>query len=175
MMKQPKPMAQETEAVAVSSRRPRVTIRPATRADVDTLLAIEQACFTAPWSRKMFEAELDGNPFSRLMIAAFADGHHAGGQPAGFICYWVVFEELRFLNLAVVPWAQRRGMAAELLRHALAAGKAAGAVRACLEVRASNEAARALYARHGFRQTAIRPRYYVNPVEDAVIMSLDPL
>jgi ribosomal-protein-alanine N-acetyltransferase len=142
---------------------------------MDVLLAIEQACFTAPWTRKMFEAELDGNPFGRLMIAELAEDHRGGGRPAGFICYWVVFEELRFLNLAVVPWAQRRGIAAELLRHALAAGKAAGAVRAFLEVRSSNEAARALYARHGFRQTAIRSRYYVNPVEDAVIMSLDPL
>jgi ribosomal-protein-alanine N-acetyltransferase len=149
-------------------------IIPATQQDLDHIVRIEQASFPAPWTRKMFEAELNGNPFGSLVTArAIRDG--VDTTLVGYICFWVVFEELRLMNLAVDQTARRQGVAAELVRRALAVGRDRGAMRAILEVRASNVPARQLYEQAGFRQTALRANYYTHPVEDAVIMGMEPL
>ena len=74
------------------------------------------------------------------------------------------------MTLAVEPSARRRGLGRTLLRHAMALGRSQGATRGLLEVRASNAAALALYEQEGFQRTAVRERYYANPVEDAVLM-----
>ncbi len=153
----------------------RLRIEPATREDLDALVWLEARSFSAPWTRKMFEAELDGNPFATLLIARWAGDSGGGGDLAGYICFWVVFEELRLMNLAVHPQWRRRGIARALVRQALEAGRASGATRAVLEVRASNEAARRLYEAAGFKPFAVRAHYYRDPVEDAVLMSLAPL
>jgi ribosomal-protein-alanine N-acetyltransferase len=121
----------------------------------------------------MFEAEFDGNPFGCITVAVADDAEGGDAEPIGYVCYWVVFEELRILNLAVAPAFRKRGIGLRLARHALDAGRARGARSADLEVRASNQAARGLYERLGFRQTGVRRRYYVDPTEDAVLMELD--
>ncbi|HKE62606.1 MAG TPA: ribosomal protein S18-alanine N-acetyltransferase, partial [Nitrospira sp.] len=93
----------------------------------------------------------------------------------GYLCYWIVFEEVRLMNLAVIESMRHRGIARSLVTAALQAGLSQSAHRALLEVRASNQVAQALYRAFGFRQTAVRPKYYNNPVEDAVLMELDPI
>ncbi len=149
-------------------------IIPATQQDLDRIVRIEQESFPAPWTRKMFEAELDGNPFGSLVTArAILDGMDTA--LVGYICFWVVFEELRLMNLAVDAPARRQGVAAELVRRALNAGRERGALRAILEVRASNVPARRLYEQAGFRQIALRANYYTHPVEGAVMMGMEPL
>jgi ribosomal-protein-alanine N-acetyltransferase len=145
------------------------------RGDLDRIIEIERVSFSAPWTRKMFEAELDGNPFGSLLTARFRTEDDDLRSVIGYICYWVVFEELRFMNLGVDPALRRQGIASTLIQHALKEGAERGAVRAFLEVRATNEAAVALYDRAGFRAVGKRPRYYINPVEDAVLMELNPL
>lgn len=157
-----------------------ILIEPGTLADLDAILRIEQASFSSPWTRKMFEGELTENPFGRLLVARQVGEGPDSGDPAvrelvGYVCFWVVFEELRLMTLAVDPAARRQGIGAELLRRALAVGRAEGARRALLEVRASNAAALRLYERAGFRQFSVREKYYTNPVEDAVLMELHPL
>ena len=152
-----------------------VIIEPATVDVLDEVLAIEQACFSAPWTRKMLAAELSGNQFAHFLIAKCPDPRSGAFVIAGYFCYWIVFEELRLMNLAVLAPFRRRGVASKLVCTAIRAGLERGANRAMLEVRASNQEARALYERLGFRQTATRTRYYVNPEEDAVLMELAPL
>lgn len=151
------------------SDKSEVRIDRATAHDLDAIYEIEQASFTAPWSRKTLEVELVDNPFGHVYVARDADGR----VPLGYICFWVVFDELRMMNLAVARAVRRRGIAGALLRHALAVGQAEGARRALLEVRASNMAALTLYAQAGFRRTGRRVKYYTNPVEDAVLMELE--
>jgi len=156
----------------------RVHIEPATHQAREQILRIEQDSFSTPWTRKMFDAELDGNPFSHLFVARSAHEGCAAkerGEIVGYICFWVVFDELRFMNLAVERSARRRGIARELVRHALILGRERGAARAVLEVRASNEAARCLYEREGFHRLAARTKYYTNPIEDAILMEMDLL
>ncbi len=124
----------------------------------------------------MFEAELSHNPFGRFLTARLDPGGGAReGDLVGYMCYWLVFDELRLMNLAVEPSIRRRGIASDLIRYMLSVGRESGAVRAVLEVRASNVAALSLYERVGFRQVALRRRYYTDPVEDAVLLGMEPL
>ena len=147
----------------------RIEITAATLDDVPELVRLEEACFSAPWTRKMLEAELSGNPFAHFLVA-----REAGGVVA-YLCFWIVFEEVRLMNLAVMERARRQGLAARLVSQALRTGEAQAATRAVLEVRASNEAALALYRRFGFVPVATRRHYYTHPLEDAVLMELEPL
>ncbi|MDA2910112.1 ribosomal protein S18-alanine N-acetyltransferase [Nitrospiraceae bacterium AH_259_D15_M11_P09] len=154
----------------------RLRIEPATHQDLAPILRIEQASFSSPWTRKMFEADLSHNPFGRFLTARLdPDGGARKGDLVGYMCYWLVFDELRLMNLAVEPSMRRQGIASDLIRHMLSVGRESGAVRAVLEVRASNVAARSLYERVGFRQVAVRRRYYTDPVEDAVLLGMEPL
>ncbi len=152
-----------------------VMIEPASRELLPDLVRIEEACFSAPWSRKMFEAEMTGNPFARFLVARLLNRDAMDKTVVGYLCFWIVFDEVRLMNLAVIQTERRRGIATALVSRALAMGKAEGAVRAVLEVRASNHAARALYERLGFRPFSARAKYYTDPVEDAVLMRLEPL
>lgn len=157
-----------------------IQIMPATLADLPDLVRLEEACFSAPWTRKMLEAELTGNQFAHFLVArdtakTGTTAASAGGAIVGSLCFWIVFEEVRLMNLAVAEEMRRRGIAAALVDSALHAGLAQAATRAVLEVRASNRAALALYQRFGFTHVSIRPAYYSNPVEDAVLMELEPI
>jgi [ribosomal protein S18]-alanine N-acetyltransferase len=151
-------------------------IQPATLEDLPHILQLEEACFSAPWTRKMLEAELSGNPFAHFLLAKQAPRGSVSSIPiVGYLCYWIVFEEVRLMNLAVIESMRHRGIARSLVCTALQTGLSQSAHRAVLEVRASNRAAQTLYQGFGFSQTAVRPKYYTNPVEDAVLMELDPI
>jgi [ribosomal protein S18]-alanine N-acetyltransferase len=152
------------------------TIVPATLESLSEILTVEEACFSAPWTRKMLEGELSGNPFAHFLVARPRGGEEASRQAIlGYLCYWIVFEEVRLMNLAVIESMRHRGIARSLVCTALQTGLSQSAHRAVLEVRASNRAAQTLYQGFGFSQTAVRPKYYTNPVEDAVLMELDPI
>ena len=147
-------------------------VHPFHSRDLDDVLAIEQESFSEPWTRGMFEAELLGNPFSRF-LGAFCAGEGPPAKPLlGYICYWMVFEELRLMNLAVWPDCRRQGIASDLVRHAIGEGMTQGTTRALLEVRASNHVGQKLYQALGFRQYGGRRSYYTNPNEDAILMQL---
>ncbi len=151
-------------------------IEPATVEALPDILKIEEACFSAPWTRKMLEAELSGNPFANFLVAKqILLGEVGSVSIIGYLCFWVVFEEVRLMNLAVIESMQHKGIARALVTQALEVGLAQAAMRAVLEVRASNHAAHALYRRLGFRDVTTRPMYYTNPIEDALLMELDPI
>ena len=151
-------------------------IESATVESLPAILQIEEACFSAPWTRKMVEAELRGNPFAHFLLAkGGAHGETDRIPVVGYLCFWVVFEEVRLMNLAVIEAMRRKGIARTLVMQALEVGLAQGALRAVLEVRASNHAAHGLYRSLGFRVATTRPTYYTNPVEDALLMELDPI
>ena len=152
------------------------TIEAASLESLSEILAVEEACFSAPWTRKMLEGELSGNPFAHFLVARPRRPEEASKQAIfGYLCYWIVFEEVRLMNLAVIESMRHRGIARSLVSTALQTGMSQSAHRAVLEVRASNRAAQRLYQGFGFSQTAVRPKYYTNPVEDAVLMELDPI
>jgi len=151
-------------------------IEPATVESLPDILHIEEACFSAPWTRKMLEAELRGNPFAHFLLAKLVPPSDVGSiSIVGYLCFWVVFEEVRLMNLAVIESMRHKGIAKALVLQALEAGLTQAAMCAVLEVRASNHAAHALYRSLGFRDVTTRPMYYTNPIEDALLMELDPI
>lgn len=133
--------------------------------EIDTILAIEQASFTNPWTREMYLAELANEGVSFFFLAK-----DSRGDPVGFCSFWRVLDELHINNLAVLPARRREGVGSALLTHVLAEGARLGMRRATLEVRQSNDAARELYERFGFSVAGIRHGYYSNPVEDALVL-----
>jgi len=151
-------------------------IEPATVEALPDILKIEEACFSAPWTRKMLEAELSGNPFAHFILAKrVPQGETGSVSVVGYLCFWVVFEEVRLMNLAVIESMRHKGIARALVTEALEVGAGQAAIRAVLEVRASNQAAHTLYRGLGFRDVTTRPKYYNHPIEDALLMQLEPI
>ena len=136
--------------------------------DLDGVMAVEHACFVNHASRASLEWEARHSDVSRLYVL-----RHRTGVIVGFCAAWVVLDELHVNSLAVLPDWRGRGLASGLLAAVLEASREEGARRATLEVRASNVAARALYERSGFVQTAVRRGYYTDPPEDALILWLE--
>ncbi len=152
----------------------RWSIQKATLGNLEELVNLEQACFSMPWSRKSFEAELGGNQFSHVLMV-LDSGQEQKIHAIAYLCMWIIFEEIRFLNVAVHPDFRRQGLAKELIGHALDLGKEASCCRGMLEVRETNHSARNLYESFQFQAHAIRKSYYTNPTEDAILMTLEPL
>jgi ribosomal-protein-alanine N-acetyltransferase len=148
---------------------PDLVIEAMRREDLADVMAIEMASFSMPWTEEMFTNELArGVPGGTLVARLPAAG--APSAVAGYICVWVVSDELHINNLAVHPRCRKRGVARALVHAALEHGSGKGAQVAFLEVRASNVAAQRLYRQFDFEPVGVRPRYYAHPVEDAVIM-----
>jgi ribosomal-protein-alanine N-acetyltransferase len=91
----------------------------------------------------------------------------------GFCAFWLVVDEIHINNVAILPELRGQGIGTALMNRVFAEASRLGARRATLEVRASNEGARRLYERLGFRAAGTRRNYYSNPVEDALILWRD--
>lgn len=138
-------------------------IRRMGESDLDDVLRIEQASFTTPWSRASFRNLLERRD-ADLWVAVL------DGRLLGYAVVWYMADQAELGNLAVDPDARGRGYGSRLLEWALERARERGTVQIFLEVRSSNEAAQALYARHGFVSAGFRRRYYRAPVEDARVM-----
>ena len=136
--------------------------------DLDQVLAIERASFPHPWSRQAFLYELRENRVARLWVARATE--EAGTPVVGYLCLWVIADEVHITNFAVHPAYRRRGIGRRLMGTLLDLYRQEGATRAALEVRPSNDQARRLYEAFGFRQVGFRKGYYFDTGEDAVLM-----
>lgn len=139
--------------------------RVATAADLDAVLAIEEASFHNPTTRAWYESELQRPDVCYVYLL------RVGHAVAGFCAFWKVVDQIHINNLAIHPDFRRRGLGARLLGAVLDEAAAMGAPQATLEVRRSNEAALQLYGRAGFVAVGVRSAYYTNPIEDALILS----
>ncbi len=132
--------------------------------DLDQVLAIERASFTMPWSRGAFLYEMQLIRVARCWVTRDA------GRVVGYLCVWEIADELHVTNIAVRPDARRRGIGRDLLGTAIADARARGFRVVALEVRPSNEEARALYDSFGFHVVGRRRGYYYDTGEDALVM-----
>lgn len=138
--------------------------RPLDSADIEAVLAIQSASpEIAQWSAADYERVAGGAMAGWVMPAE--DG------VAGFLIARRVADDLEILNFAVRVSARRKGVGAALLGHALDWAKSFAAEKAYLEVRASNQSAIDFYLRHNFQISDRRPRYYINPTEDALLLA----
>ena len=130
---------------------------------VSQIAQLEAQCFSDPWSEKSIASELE-NPLSLWLVA------EENGQVFGYVGSQTVLDESDMMNIAVDPRFRRQGIARALIETLIAELAKMGSRCLRLEVRVSNENARALYARMGFRQLGLRKNYYHNPKEDALIL-----
>lgn len=133
--------------------------------DLDGVLEVEDESFSNPWTRDMYAWELQNRSVCHIYVVRTPDC-----RVAGFCAFWLVFDEIHINNVALRPAHRNRGLGTALLRHVMREARRLGAVRATLEVRASNAGARRLYERLGFTVAGTRRNYYTNPVEDALIL-----
>ena len=146
-------------------------VRPMTAADLPRVLEIEQVAFRNPWSAELLRREL-GHDWSTILVAE-EPGQRGQMSLVGFVIFWIVHDELHILNVATAPEHRNRGVARLVLETTLDQGRRKRRTLATLEVRRSNAAALGLYRDFGFRPVGIRPNYYVDEGEDAIVMVLD--
>jgi len=159
----------------------RFSVHRMTPDDVPEVAEIERTHQLEPWSASAFREELD--KVHALCFVARLDTAGAEGRPlgrgrcetrvVGYVCVWIVVDEVQILTLAVHRDCWRKGVARALLDRTFREARKRGCVRATLEVRPSNAQALALYGSMGFRRAGERPGFYAVGGEPAVIMILD--
>ncbi|MCQ2425163.1 MAG: ribosomal protein S18-alanine N-acetyltransferase [Lachnospiraceae bacterium] len=133
--------------------------------DLPFLAELEKDCFSRPWSVTALAGTMGGD--GAVFFTAKEDG-----LPVGYVGSFPAGNEREITNIAVSPAYRRRGIAKALLSELIGEARERGEEKILLEVRASNLPARTLYGSLGFVCDGVRRRYYRDPVEDAVLMSL---
>lgn len=146
-----------------------ISIRRMTLEDVPIVHEIDMLSFSLPWPERSFRFEMTENPVARGWVAV------SGERIASMLVLWLIVDEAHIATLATHPDFRREGIGQQLMITALLSARAEGAVRALLEVRAGNTNALALYKKHGFLVAGIRPKYYRDNNEDAILMNLEDL
>lgn len=146
-----------------------MNIRRMTLDDLPAVIELDQLSFSLPWPERSFRFELTDNSASRCWVA------EQDGRVAGMLVAWLLVDEAHIATLATHPDFRRRGIARELLAHALRSMAREGAVSSLLEVRGSNAAAQAMYRQFGYEAVGRRKRYYKDTDEDAILMTLKRL
>ena len=143
---------------------PRLAIRSMRSDDLDRgVMTIERESYPIPWSRRMVESELR-NPDGACLVAEHE------GQILGYILMTLQADVWHILNVTVHPLHRGRRIGDALVRAAVRVGDRREHGGFTLEVRVSNERAIRLYRRLGFVTHGVRPRYYSDNGEDALIM-----
>lgn len=144
--------------------RPVPVFEPMTLKDVDAVLAIEQRIHVFPWTRGHFVDSLVSGYRAQVL--------RLDGCLAGYAIVMMTPDDAQLLDIGIdLPW-QRQGWGAYFLHHLLIEAQASAVPRMLLEVRASNQAALALYGRCGFTQIGVRRHYYSGAAgrEDALVL-----
>lgn len=158
--------------------------RPMTVLDIPQVHAIDVLSFNLPWPEKSFLYELTQNQNSILWVAEVRTHRSAptpeGAAPlappaarvAGMIVVWLVVDEAHVATIAIHPDFRGLGISKMLLALGLRSAIERGAVESTLEVRQSNRVAQKLYEKFGYHEAGVRPRYYRDNNEDAILMTI---
>lgn len=142
-------------------------LRPMQMEDIPQIIAIEKKSFPTPWSSYAFSCELCDNEFAYYFVLTPAEDTNKIVAYGGM---WIIVDEAHITNIAVSPAYRGKKLAEFILQGLFELAKLKGAARISLEVRVSNDSAQKLYERVGFISAGIRPGYYIDTNEDAIIM-----
>jgi ribosomal-protein-alanine acetyltransferase len=158
---------------AEASAAPSVLIERMSEHDLLEVVEIEEGSGLSHWGWDAYHTELQSR-FDSIMLVAREQGVRQPGEQSilGFIVGRCLAGELHVNNVAVRPACRRKGVGQRLLRAVLDWGKKKQASQAVLEVRAGNTAAQELYRAAGFEVVGRRRRYYKDPLEDALLMTV---
>ena len=167
-----------------------IAIEPMQLEHIPAVMAIEREAFPLPWPERAYRYELTQNELAHYYVLCPRSVAHsptptwqrlwqvmrrhlvAGVDPIlGYGGFWLLYDEAHISTLAVHTVWRRQGLGELLLVALLDEARRLGAVRATLEVRVSNVAAQALYAKYGFEQAGRRKAYYNDNGEDALILT----
>jgi len=138
-------------------------IRPMRKEDIFQVSQIEKLSFPTPWSCGIFSSELDKKNLTFYYVMEYQD------EVIAYTGYWKLANEAHLVNLAVYPAFRRKGLGSKLLKYVLEKAQNQGLDTITLEVRRFNLAAQKFYERFDFKKVAIRPGYYVETGEDALV------
>jgi ribosomal-protein-alanine N-acetyltransferase len=138
--------------------------------DLDEIIAIENTSFTTPWSRNIFLQEMHLQISCNLVAKIPAIQTK---EMAGYVIFWMIAGETHLQRIATRKDLQRIGVASKLMEEMIRLSEKEGMARCILEVGRSNESAIHLYKKFGFTLQGVRPLYYSERGEDALIMGAD--
>lgn len=151
----------------MTSDKTQLSFRPATEEDLVKILEIEKKSYPLPWTEAQFKEELS-KPFSHFLVLT---DDETDTEIAGYIVYWMLFEEVHILNVTVNLEWRGLGLGQRLIRNAVSDALKKDLKRLFLEVRKSNTAAVALYQKIGFFVDHVKKGFYADG-EDAYFMVL---
>lgn len=146
-----------------------LVLRPAEVKDVEAIAEIEKICFATPWSEDAVYKEITSNLIAHYIIGEI------DGKVVGYVGFWQILDEGHITNVAVRPEFRGNHIGSALIAIMIEVGTSLGLTRYTLEVRSSNEPAKALYRNFNFKEAGLRKGYYEDNDEDAVIMWRDPM
>ena len=147
----------------------KLRVEPMGVEDVPDVHRIEAASFPMPWPDYAFRQELQTNRLAHYLIV------RSGDETVAYGGLWLLVDEAHITTFAVLPEWRRRGIGGRLMVALMDLALRLNARVMTLEVRLSNRPARALYASFGFKPVGVRPRYYSDNGEDALIMTTEAL
>ena len=146
------------------NQKPEIKVRIALASDLEDIYELDVATFAMPWSKEALNYDILENDNAFVIVA------ECKGEFAGYADIWTVLDEADLNSIAVSTALRRKGIGEELIRAMLELLENNGMMTINLEVRVSNIPAIALYKKYGFKECGVRPEYYLDNGEDALIM-----
>ncbi|TCZ76387.1 ribosomal-protein-alanine N-acetyltransferase [Paenibacillus albiflavus] len=160
-------MEQQSPKMVSSDGNRSLEFRLMTIEDIPHIVNIERESFTTPWSATAFMNELTNNHFAKYMVM------ECDNEIAGYGGMWIIMDEAHVTNIAITGKFRGKKLGTRLLSEMQRTAAFLGAIRMTLEVRKSNDIAQNLYKKLGFSIVGVRPKYYTDNNEDALIMWAD--
>ncbi len=132
--------------------------------DIKQVMEIETEVYESPWNRVSFVNELRHNKYASYFV------YEKDEEIVAYGGIWNILDEAHITNIAVKKSYQKKGIGEKMLSYLEEKAFEKGATGITLEVRASNKAAKALYEKCGYNSWGVRPKYYTDNNEDAIIM-----
>ena len=142
----------------------KILIREMEEKDLDRIMEVEKSAFTTPWSRNAFLIEIKNNQLAKYVIA------EVDGRPVAYGGIWLILDEGHITNIAVDKDFRGLGIGKKILEALIDICMKDEILAMTLEVREDNEPAKMLYKKYGFIEYGIRPNYYVEDNQDAIVM-----
>jgi ribosomal-protein-alanine N-acetyltransferase len=141
-----------------------LVIREMLEDDIDEVVEIENECFPTPWSRDAFLTEIRENRLAKYIVAVL------DGKVVGYGGMWLILNEAHITNIAVKKDYRGMGIGNRIIESLIYYCASKNIQSMTLEVRKSNIVAQNLYKKYKFVEYGVRPRYYADNNEDALIM-----
>ena len=143
-----------------------ITVRKMLLEDIDAVMIVDRDSFSIPWSRESFFLEVESRLSSYVVV------EEDSGQIIGYGGFYLIIDQVEITNIAVLGKYRGQGIGKSILEALIKLAIVGGGKVVNLEVRASNEAAKAMYFSYGFNLVGSRKGYYQLPSEDAFLLSL---